>query len=174
MPVQVEEWLRYARDVAAHGRPTEVAVTCSTTLARLAGAKAEAAAVNYTPTCADAVELKMAPVEELAGFLGPRCAVIDAAARAAAEVAARAAAEAAARAAAEAAAAAAAAAAATEAARLARLFNDCVILSGRAEAVRSLVGMFARVPALVELKYRATRDGKTLATFHSRVPTRGA
>ena len=146
--MQVEEWLRYARDVAAHGRPTEVAVTCSTTLARLAGAKAETAAVNYTPTCADAAELKMAPVEELAGFLGQRCAVIDAAARAAAE---------------------AAAAVAAEASRLASMFNDSVILSGRAEAVHSLIGMFARAPASAQLKYRATRDGMPQAEFHARV-----
>jgi hypothetical protein len=151
---QMEEWLRYARDVAAHGRPTEVAVTCGTTLARLAGAKAEAAAVNYTPTCEDALELRMAPVEELTGFLGPRCNVWDAAARAAA------------------AAAAAATAAAAAAARLG-VFIDSVILPDCAEAVRSLISMFARAPASAQLQYRATRDGKTRENFAACIPVVG-
>lgn len=70
--------LRFATDIATDGTIGEVGVTHATTLARLEAAKKEHAAVDWTPTCDDPVELRAATAEEFAKFLETAVVVVKA------------------------------------------------------------------------------------------------
>ena len=87
----------FARDVEEHGSYSEVGVTYDTTLARLAGAKEEHAAVPWTPACEGPARAVLATGGDAASWMARTCKFVTAreiaeSERAAAEVAAAAAA----------------------------------------------------------------------------------
>jgi hypothetical protein len=70
--------ITFARDVATHGTDSEVGVTHATTLARLAGAKNEHAAVPWTPACEGPARTVLATRDEHAAWLARTCKLVAA------------------------------------------------------------------------------------------------
>ncbi len=68
--------IKFALDVAEHGTDSEAGVTHVSTLARLAGAKAEHAAVPWTPACEGPSTLRLATREAMWAWLNETCTLI--------------------------------------------------------------------------------------------------